>query len=528
MMRIVDVMRRLVRNSDNAVDALSQLSRRIDEIHQGVANQSNLMSGKFHEVREGIDNQSNLINRKFSEQRLDDDKHDNETRHQIKDVHTSIDNLGDRIVKRVGDTHLAIDNQSDFINLKFIEVRDGLDNQSDLINRKIDEKIDELREFVGRSFENSALSRNSTTEMRHEWKVDLRELRPVVPLSNFSAKTAITKEFLATFVQTKLYKDIERYFAEYPKTSLMAEASRAILYSLVRLTKPELVAEIGTFYAGTAEVIARALWENGGSGELYTCDPFDVERHPFIFRQWPEPLQRIVKFFPANSMKFLSDLVGSKMKFDIILIDGDHDYESAAFDLAMSARLVRPGGIIVMDNAEQTGPFEAARQFLVHNPEWRELGDCITNLKLSEPFANARQSVPGTSFLILQAGSTFTLDSKFRSWGQETVPPALNCPGFSINLLPQNCRGQLHFQAVYRGFVDQGQEQEELKRAGDIAIELTGAGKALEYQLSPPLESEFHRRYASECRHTFELELVWEPDPGSPGLKIAGPPRPIV
>jgi hypothetical protein len=227
-------------------------------------------------------------------------------------------------------------------------------------------------------------------------------------------------------------------------------------------------------------------------------------------------------------MKFLSDLVRNKTKFDIILIDGDHDYECAAFDLAMSARLMRPGGIIVMDNAEQTGPFEAARQFLAQNPEWRELGDCITNFRLSEPFAESRQSVPGTSFLILQAGSTFTLDRKFRSWGPETVPPALHCPGFSINLLPQNCRGQLHFQAVYRGFVDQGQEQEELKRAGDIAIELTGAGQALEHQLSPPLESEFHRRYGSQCHHTFELELVWEPDPDSPGLKIAGPPRPIV
>lgn len=64
---------------------------------------------------------------------------------------------------------------------------------------------------------------------------------------------------------------------------------------------------------------------------------------------------------------------------DLILIDGNHDFEFALFDLQMAARLMRPGGIVVMDNAEQSGPFYAAKQFLDRNPAWRELGRCIAD-----------------------------------------------------------------------------------------------------------------------------------------------------
>jgi len=46
--------------------------------------------------------------------------------------------------------------------------------------------------------------------------------------------------------------------------SLMAAECRAFIYSLVRVSKPELVAEIGTFFAGTAEVFARECPEERG------------------------------------------------------------------------------------------------------------------------------------------------------------------------------------------------------------------------------------------------------------------------
>ena len=56
-----------------------------------------------------------------------------------------------------------------------------------------------------------------------------------------------------------------------------------------------------------------------------------------------------------------------------------------------------------MDNAEQSGPFNAARTFLAANPLWRELGSAVASHDPSNPFNPERASLPGTTFIILQA-----------------------------------------------------------------------------------------------------------------------------
>jgi hypothetical protein len=80
----------------------------------------------------------------------------------------------------------------------------------------------------------------------------------------------------------------------------MSDHSRAVLYSPVRMMRPQLVAEIGTLHAGTTEVLARALWENGG-GVVHTADPYGGDRWPAVISQWPAELQ----FHAKSSMDFL-------------------------------------------------------------------------------------------------------------------------------------------------------------------------------------------------------------------------------
>jgi len=80
------------------------------------------------------------------------------------------------------------------------------------------------------------------------------------------------------------------YFANYPRQSLMSDHSRTVLFSLVQMHRPQVVVEIGTLYAGTTEVLARALWENG-DGIIYTTDPFGAERCPDIIATWPVELR---------------------------------------------------------------------------------------------------------------------------------------------------------------------------------------------------------------------------------------------
>ena len=61
--------------------------------------------------------------------------------------------------------------------------------------------------------------------------------------------------------------------------------------------------------------------------------------------------------FTSRPMDFFARMVLEGKVFDLLLIDGNHDYEYALFDLQMAARLVRPGGIVVM-------PFSASRPAL--------------------------------------------------------------------------------------------------------------------------------------------------------------------
>ena len=358
------------------------------------------------------------------------------------------------------------------------------------------------------------------------WKIDLRSLQPILDNNEFSTAIPITMDSIKSTLSSQIYIDqIREYFAHYPKMSLMAAECRAFIYALVRMSRPQVVAEIGTYFAGTAEVFARALWENG-HGVLYTTDPFGADRGPAIIRQWPEALQEFVRFSADDSMMFLSKLARSKTMLDVILIDGNHEYEFASFDLAFAAKMMRAGGVIIMDNAEQTGPFEAARQFLAENPDWRELGTCTSEFKPSTPFAMPRCSIPETSFVVLQAPFCFTLGPRLRSWGDEVVASEAQSPGFVLECAPQCCRGHLHFQLVYRGFAENGRTAEELKQQGSVLIELDGAACTVEHQFERPLVSDVFARFFPNCHHTFELEVLWEAAPGSGPLTLAAKPRP--
>ena len=239
------------------------------------------------------------------------------------------------------------------------------------------------------------LKREAANDSPSAYRLDVRALAPI------ATPTGRVSDIAAVMASPE-YAKVRAYFSLYPGRSLMSDHSRAVLYSLVRMMRPQLIAEIGTLYAGTTEVFARALWENGG-GIVHTTDPYGGDRCPRIISQWPPELQRYARFRPLSSMDFFARLVLETVTLDLVLIDGNHDYEYAMFDLQMAARLLRPGGVIVMDNSEQTGPFNAARAFIEANPSWREIGSALSSYDPFKPFDRTRASLPFTSFIVLRA-----------------------------------------------------------------------------------------------------------------------------
>jgi predicted O-methyltransferase YrrM len=350
------------------------------------------------------------------------------------------------------------------------------------------------------------------------------EVRPVGPrIGDALAGIPVTLEAVTQVMGSPACDDLCTYFNNYPPRSLMGDKSRAMLFGLIRMLRPKVVAEIGTYYAGGAEVIARALWENG-EGFLHTTDPFGADRCPAIIANWPAELRNLTEFHPLNSMDFLLKLHHRRLAPDFVLVDGDHDYELALFDLQMAARLLRPGGIVVMNDSVQTGPFQAARTFLASHPAWQELGTAIGTYDEENPFEGGRASQPGTGFVVLRAPDHWSIGAIPRSWGQTSIG-APSVEGLSLDALPQVAAGTLHYQAILRLFGD-GAPQ-EMKRVGSVTVTLDGSARQLVHKLTDPMKFAVSTNDSS-AKCTFEIELSWRAGPGSPSLALASIPVPLM
>jgi predicted O-methyltransferase YrrM len=328
---------------------------------------------------------------------------------------------------------------------------------------------------------------------------------------------------LAAYISSSVVfqKVVVPYFADYPKNSFISAYSRAYLYSVVRASKPALVVEVGTHYGGTSEVLARALWENG-FGAVHTIDPFGAERAPPVLAGWPHELSAITTYQAINSMSFFARARDNNQKFDLVLVDGDHDLEFALFDIQMAAKQLRPGGLIFVDNFEQVGPFHAAKRFAAANPTWTVLGSPLSDYRPDAPFAkDGRSSLPETSLIALQAPLDVAIGAEPRSWGQATLDGS-SVTGFAIDVALVDCGGVLNYRAILRAFGDQSSRIEEFKAVGKAEIPADTSGER-RFAFDRPLKSEFALMF-SDSHHTIELELSWD----SPGtFKLKGAPQPL-
>ena len=308
------------------------------------------------------------------------------------------------------------------------------------------------------------------------------------------------------------------YFSDYPKHSLMSGHSRSYLYSFVRALRPAAVLEIGSHFGGTAEVLARAVAENG-QGVVFTIDPFGDTRVPSVIARWPQRLRCIVKFDAVNSMAFLSQAADQGRQFDLVLIDGHHDLEFASFDIEMAARLLSRRGLMIIDNCSQIGPYYAARRFHTRNPHWSWHRAPVPSADM--PFRHEdRASLPETDFIVLQAPGDIIVSDEPRSWGQQFTTSSV-VDGFELHL-SASVYGNLHYEAILRAFGNGNRRVEEFKHVGQVEIR-AAAGSLCHRFDAPPLRSDFPALY-EDARHTIELALAWRSGDGCP-LRLHLPPQ---
>ncbi|MEN9341793.1 MAG: hypothetical protein RIQ54_49 [Candidatus Parcubacteria bacterium] len=114
------------------------------------------------------------------------------------------------------------------------------------------------------------------------------------------------------------------------------------LYSLVKLTQPQTVVEIGTYKGNAAIAIGQAL-EDNNKGILYTIDPFEQELVRTAIKK--SKLQDKIQYVIGYSHEVVPTL-GLKT-IDLAFIDGDHSYQSVKKDIELVGAYIEKGGIVV-------------------------------------------------------------------------------------------------------------------------------------------------------------------------------------
>ena len=311
------------------------------------------------------------------------------------------------------------------------------------------------------------------------------------------------------FVETR------RYFAKAPSAtrSLLSDMAQALLYTVIRNQRPDNVVEIGTYKGGTAETLGRALHANG-QGMLHTLSPFDAERFGANIRWWPRELQNFVLYYPMTSMDFFIKADARKLTFDLVFVDGNHDYEFATFDIQAAARRLIPGGFIFIDNVAQAGPFLAATEFAAANPDWIDCGLYPLSEKCERAFDGNRTNIPGTDFFIFRSPPGYSVSARPRSFGDFHW---LGGPVNGVNISLGECRsvGTLRAQCILRGF----REDRIVELPGEAVGTIDVGMSDVKLSFSAPL-------VADEEFNLFLVEtwLIWT---GAGPLRLSRPPLPF-
>jgi len=179
-------------------------------------------------------------------------------------------------------------------------------------------------------------------------------------------------------VLERLYREnevVHRNGRRYPVTPPGINARRGeYLFELVRAHRPALSLETGFAYGVSALFIAEALRQNG-SGRHIVIDPFERTRFDGLGLRHVEEagLVQYVTFHEEPSELCLPRLAGEGLRIDFAFVDGHHLFDYVVTECLLLARLLRAGGIIVLDDTNLPGVGRACDFFAKNRPDFEEL-----------------------------------------------------------------------------------------------------------------------------------------------------------
>ncbi len=156
-----------------------------------------------------------------------------------------------------------------------------------------------------------------------------------------------------------------------------------LIFSLAVSLRPRRVLEVGTHIGTGAVIIGHALKQNG-YGKLITLEPAPHYQRIAAKHVAAARVADYVTIVPHFSYdEPCKQILKAEAPFELMFIDGAHDYASAAHDIALCADLLCPNGLMVLhdvgaisgdlDQTGQGGVRQALADFCDVNPEYRPI-----------------------------------------------------------------------------------------------------------------------------------------------------------
>jgi predicted O-methyltransferase YrrM len=144
-----------------------------------------------------------------------------------------------------------------------------------------------------------------------------------------------------------------------------------VLRDLVLAEKAHTVIEIGLAYGGSALAIAEALVTNGSGQRRHLI--IDAYQNRFYGSGWTAIVEAgitgLCSLLEERSQIVLPRLLSDRFLADVAFVDGSHIFHNVFVDLFYLRELVRPGGLVILDDCSYPSVATAVRYFQV-NTGW--------------------------------------------------------------------------------------------------------------------------------------------------------------
>jgi len=163
-----------------------------------------------------------------------------------------------------------------------------------------------------------------------------------------------------------------------------------VLRDLFVEAAPRVVIEIGLAYGSSALAIAEALIEERQQGAMHVI--IDAYQHLFHDVGWEAiasaGLDDLCTLVRERSQLALPRLLAEGLVADAAFVDGSHIFHNVFVDLYFLRELVRPGGLIVLDDCQWPSVATAVRYFELNTgwqPEPISRSTRLTAFRLPDP-----------------------------------------------------------------------------------------------------------------------------------------------